>query len=189
MIYKHKYITSYTIGQLPNHKDNKNSLLKQINNAPCDSLVQTSDYYGDNINRVDWDICTDMNRPWVKNIQSSLSKYLDEWSKVYQCKGWNVYQIWFQQYYNTGRHGWHIHGHNYTGVYYLDLPDETPKTQIANEDGTPITVDVKEGDVLIFPSHIIHRAPPNESVKTKTIISFNMDIMTPDKDYLDKISI
>ena len=183
---KYAYTTSYTIGQLPNHQQHKNSLLEQINNASCDSLIQTSDYYGDSINRVDWNNCTDMTRPWVKDIQSSLFTYLDEWAKGYHCKGWNVNQIWFQQYHNTGRHGWHIHGHNYTGVYYLDLPEGTPNTQIANEDGTVITVDVKEGDVLIFPSYVIHRAPVNESDRVKTIISWNMDIMTPDKDYLER---
>ena len=34
---------------------------------------------------------------------------------------------------------------------------------------------VKEGDVVMFPSYVIHQAPRNKGVDTKTIISWNSD--------------
>ena len=37
-----------------------------------------------------------------------------------------------------------------------------------------ITVDAKEGDIVIFPSFINHRAPKMQSDTRKTIISFNL---------------
>jgi ectoine hydroxylase-related dioxygenase (phytanoyl-CoA dioxygenase family) len=33
----------------------------------------------------------------------------------------------------------------------------------------------REGDVILFPSFVVHRAPSNPSPETKTIISFNFD--------------
>ena len=36
-------------------------------------------------------------------------------------------------------------------------------------------IDAEEGDVIIFPAHLIHRALPNGKER-KTAISFNLDI-------------
>ena len=32
-----------------------------------------------------------------------------------------------------------------------------------------------EGDLYLFPSNILHRSPPNNTNKQKSIISFNVD--------------
>jgi hypothetical protein len=42
---------------------------------------------------------------------------------------------------------------------------------------------VKEGDILIFPSFILHRGKRNKSNKTKTIISFNCNVANLNDDY------
>jgi hypothetical protein len=59
----------------------------------------------------------------------------------------------------------------------VDLPEGAPKTQLLNPMNQKeiIELDVKEGDVLTFPSFILHRAPNVESNIVKTIISFNSD--------------
>lgn len=38
------------------------------------------------------------------------------------------------------------------------------------------TVDIKEGDLIIFPAHILHRSKRNITDKRKTVIAFNLDI-------------
>jgi hypothetical protein len=60
-------------------------------------------------------------------------------------------------------------------VYYLDLPDHAPKTQLINPFNQEQIVmpDIKEGDILVFPSYVIHRAPKIKENINKTIISFN----------------
>lgn len=99
--------------------------------------------------------------------------------------GFNVSEIWFQQYLKDSEHGWHIHGGNFTNVYYLELPEGTPKTQIINPYNQKdiIEVDVKEGDLLVFPSYVLHKAPKNISDKRKTIISFNVTVNYSDEIY------
>lgn len=88
-----------------------------------------------------------------------------------------IHNYWFQQYYKGGKHGWHTHlACQWTNVYYLEFPEGAPRTEFKNPiDGTSIFVDVEEGDILSFPSLILHRAPEVEHDLRKTIISFNSD--------------
>ena len=60
-------------------------------------------------------------------------------------------------------------------MYYVDLPEGTPQTEILNPftQNDVQTLEVKEGDVIMFPSYVIHQAPTNKGVDTKTIISWN----------------
>ena len=105
--------------------------------------------------------------------------YLTVWRKELGYNWFNVVDIWFQQYECESEHDWHLHGNNYTGVYFLDLPEDSPKTMFKDPMDSKIKkeFDVSEGDILIFPSFIIHKAPKNNSIKTKTIISWNIDLM------------
>jgi hypothetical protein len=85
-----------------------------------------------------------------------------------------ITDMWFQQYNVKNYHGWHHHGNTFTGVYYLEFPEGSPKTQLL----CPMThevmeADVKEGDILIFPSYLIHKAPKVNEHR-KTIVSWNM---------------
>lgn len=85
------------------------------------------------------------------------------------------HNFWFQQYEKDAIHNWHIHGEaQWTNVYYLELPEDAPKTEFIDPITREIkTFSVKEGDVLTFPSFIVHRAPTVTSDSRKTIISFN----------------
>ena len=62
------------------------------------------------------------------------------------------------------------------------MPSGTPKTEYRD----PFTddvheLDVEEGDVVAFPSFLIHRAPPNMIDIPKTIISFNFNFWNKDQ--------
>jgi len=186
MIKQFEYSSSYYVGELLNHDQYKESLLNKINNASSDSLIQSTNYYNDTINRVDWNNSQDMEREWVIESKPYLSNYLTQWTNSVNFDEWYINQIWFQQYEHQGTHGWHTHGSNFTGVYYVDLPEGTPKTQLVLNNNV-IDVNIKEGDILIFPSFVIHRAPPNKSDKIKTIISFNIDISKPNDNYLKNL--
>ena len=131
------------------------------------------------INKLDWNKSTDFkNRPWVNLILELIHQKLN--SMVQQQLGLNRIKfndLWFQQYTQNNFHNWHIHDHNFTGAYYVELADdETNKTEVMS--GEQILVpDVKEGDICFFPAFAIHRCPPIESTNRKTIISYNFDIM------------
>ena len=96
--------------------------------------------------------------------------------------------IWYQQYVENSSHGWHIHDGQFTGVYYLELPKSSPKTEFIHPFSNNIDrVRAKEGDVIFFPSHVIHRAPTNNKER-KTIISYNFNLLDRiTKDNLENI--
>ena len=179
----------YIVSPFDKHQSLKSKLLNEINKSKCDKLDLNDPYYTDKINRLDWSQSKDLNRKWVKLIYPSLKKFFEKELKSVGYEGFIIKDIWFQQYDNAGTHGWHCHGSTFTGAYYLDLPDDVPVTEISHpyDPTKQLSLKVKEGDISIFPAYSIHRSPVNLSKKTKTIVSFNIEICNPTKQILDKI--
>jgi|TARA_R110000803_G_scaffold39396_1_gene85022 hypothetical protein len=166
----------------------KKELLELINKQESNFLKQDDDYFTDNISRVDWDRKADTTRKWVNLVGPHLQKHFTEEVKKIGLSKVQIYELWFQQYYKGDTHGWHTHGHNFTGVYYLEFGKNSPRTQIVEPLSLRIIdVDVKQGDVIIFPSMFIHRAPPSKTRKRKTIISFNFNADYVEEGFLKKI--
>jgi len=167
------------ISKLKQHEDVKEKILDYINQQEnCEELIGD----GNNITRVDWNTSRfDNTRPWVQLIGSLLGAHILEWSSDYGYSGFEVAEMWFQQYDKGAIHNWHVHGCNFTGIYYVDLPDDVSKTEYLDPcDFKNIkTLDVNDGDVVIFPSYMFHRSPTNESDKRKTIISWNFNVRIP----------
>jgi len=131
----------------------------------------------DNITKVDFHESIDFNRDWVVLIKDKLQEHFKECSNYLGYTNVLIRNMWFQQYKKESTHHWHIHGANYTGVYYVDFKKNYAKTQIieSNKKDNIYEINVNEGDIIIFPSYIIHRSPPQKSNDIKTIISFNLD--------------
>lgn len=180
---KIKLDCAYSISKFEGHNALKDEVLKLIDSSkyfsPVNSDVET------NITKTDWPLATDMSRPWVQPL---LSDFMDHMLKAYKELGYenfSITEIWFQQYMHESQHGWHVHSRNFTNVYYLEMPTDGPKTLLISpfDQHTVIEADVSEGDTMIFPSFVIHKAPKNLSNKRKTIISFNADVGYPDYQY------
>ena len=162
----------------PEHQQIKEQILKIINSIKADKVFQKDSHRNDNIHRLDWEDSSNFERSWVKIFKPYLEKALINLINKIGLTKIMLYNIWYQQYQHQGKHGWHTHGNNFTGVYYLDFNKDThPTTDILNPSNPKemISVDAKEGDLIAFPSYFIHRGGLNLSKSTKTIISFNFD--------------
>lgn len=156
----------------------KNDLLNLIEAADAGSTGDIYDGYKHNITRLDWDQNHVLEREWVKFF---IPYFEHQIKKMFKSEGYSSFAleaIWFQQYKQGSIHNWHIHSANYTGAFYLELPEGTPKTQLYHNSKI-LDLDVKEGDIAVFPSFTTHRSPKNESDKRKTIISFNFVLKDP----------
>lgn len=173
----------YVISEFNNHDNLKDIVLDLINNSKYDSPV--SKIAEIDITKTDWNMAKDFSRKWLGPIINDLMEHMLELYKEMGYNTFNLTEIWFQQYLKNSEHGWHIHGGNFTNVYYLELPKETPKTQLISpfDQKTIIDLEIKEGSTLIFPSFTLHKAPKNMSEKRKTIISFNTEVGYPDETY------
>jgi len=166
----------------------KKELLHLIDSQESGELKQNDNYFTDSISKVDWDRRHDTERKWVKLVGPHLQKHFSEEIKKIGLSKAQIFDLWFQQYGKGDTHGWHVHGHNFTGVYYLEFDKESPRTQIVEPLSLRIIdVDVKQGDVIIFPSIFIHRAPPSKTSKRKTIISFNFNADYVEEGFLKRI--
>ena len=166
--------------RLLDHEEVKDSILSCIDKSPDGGLSE--DGYGydlkkSNITKLDWDRCREFeNRPWLYLFLPKFTRSVQDMVNSMGYKSIRITACWYQQYLKGSSHSWHIHNEHYTGVYYLEYPEGSSKTEICSPyDLTKQTLDVSEGDFIIFPAHWIHRSPSNSSSR-KTIISYNFSI-------------
>jgi hypothetical protein len=183
---KHLLQSFYITSTLEDHPNIKDVILGLID---MDDPTQNSERtpYSNSINKKDWNQATDFNRIWASIFVPKLLDHLNSISTELGYKNCRVNQLWYQQYVESDVHHWHVHGDNFTGVYYLELPDGTPKTEIIDPytQTDIITPDVQEGTILLFPSYTVHRAPMMKTTKRKTIISFNFGWVDPNYDMFE----
>lgn len=177
-VQKFRLDAPYAIGAFKYHAELKDQILDAISKQPdAERLQEVGDAV--DISLCDWKHSRfDYNKPWLQILRPKLFEHLDEQTSTLGYKQFKIKEIWFQQYEQNSLHGWHVHGSNWTNVYFLELPEGCPKTQFINPfNQTDIAeFDIKEGDILTFPSFVIHRAPVNTNTQRKTIISWNMDL-------------
>ena len=163
-------------GKIKKHLEIKDSILSEINKTSDGDLKQKDSFYTDSISKLDWNKSADIERPWVKIFLSVFLKNLQEAISSIGYTQAVIKNVWYQQYLEGDTHGWHIHGEQYTGVYYLEFPEGCSQTEIVSPYNFKVEkIDVVEGDFIIFPAHCIHRGLPNTK-KRKTIISYNFSI-------------
>lgn len=174
---------AYLKAKFKYHDQVKNVLLDLIDQAKY-SHVQSSKAEVD-ITKTDWQFSQDFSRDWVKYIQEPLAEQMLEMYKELGYDGFTLYELWFQQYGKNSQHGWHTHSGNFTNVYYLEMFDDAPKTEIVvpYSQKEILTLDIEEGDIVVFPSFTIHKAPMNINTTRKTIISYNTNVQYSDNIY------
>ena len=167
------------------HQELKSKLLSSINR---EGNIQSLGYDDDNdddtkIRRLDWHNAKDFeNRKWVDILLPRLQEHFDDVAKSLGYEYVEIEELWFQQYIQNNNHPWHVHSSNYTGVYYLEFPQGSPPTQIVDHNDKFYTIDAKEGELIMFPSFLLHRSPNVDHKVRKTIISFNIDFYNVTKD-------
>ena len=179
---KYNYPFPILIDRFDKHDLVKDELLRLINDAEPD------EDRGE-ITAVDWFQSRHFDRPWVEFILEDFKNQLIKMVSTLGCERIALYEIWYQQYANKSTHDWHVHGFNYTGVYYVDMSDGCASTRLSNETNPYVHSDpsVQEGDVIIFPSTLKHRALVQNVDYTKTIISFNFDFDYFPEEYITTI--
>jgi len=165
-------------GKLIDHIKVKDRILKEIEKDYCTESSGQDDSFMvcDRVSKLDWTKKNDGTRPWVKIFLPNFEATINNFIKNLGYETYFIDAIWYQQYLEGDTHGWHTHGKSYTGVYYLEFPDKSSRTELYSPfNFKKHTIKAKEGDIIIFPSHWIHRGPRNPS-KRKTIVSFNFEI-------------
>lgn len=100
--------------------------------------------------------------------------------------------LWFQKYYTNGMHDIHNHGFGcISSIVFLDFDYEehrpplfiSPFLNFITGDSLQYEPSVREGDMLFFPSTLLHAVPPNYSEKLRSVIALNLKIVSKDHLY------
>ena len=175
--------------KIKNHFNIKDDILSKIDKCDDDNLSSSDSYYSDSISKLDWSKASDTERPWVKIFVPEFCEDIKEIISSMCYYKISIKHMWYQQYLEGDTHGWHIHGQHYTGVYYLEFPEGSSKTEICSPFSlNKKQIDVKEGDFIVFPAHLIHRGLPNKTMR-KTIVSFNFDVIANTNDGLPALNL
>ena len=161
------------IKKFDHHEEIKDELLSIINN-------HESVYFSNDWDKVRTDYYVE-KRDYANLLLPKINIFLENVFannlnfKTYM-KNEMISLFWFQQYNVLDTHDWHIHERSmYNLIYYVEKSDNCPSTELKSPVSDKIfSPNVNEGDVLLFPSFLIHRSAPNQSDKRKTIIAFNL---------------
>ena len=164
------------IGKLAEHDRIRDRVLQHIEGQDFKPYAVETSY----ISRCDYESPDGVERAYLRFVRDPIQRHVKRVMRSYGYRSLRIYNFFFQQYETDSRHDWHVHLETqWVGVYYVELPRTTPRTEyLSMTEGTVKavrTLPCREGDVVLFPSFVIHRAPPNPSRETKTIISFNFD--------------
>lgn len=151
-----------------NHADIKQLLLDQI-----EETVQ--------VNKIDYnskgylydfplDRNNQHNKFYIETFKKAMDPYIAKVGAEHGLRLLNFGDPWFQQYFYDSDFGWHHHGGHWAVVYFLELPEEKYQTEFLLYDN----FNAKEGDVILFPTFLVHRSPSIRSESRKTIIATNI---------------
>ena len=156
---------SQLIDWLKDYPEEKTGVQKFYTNR---QMIKENDYYQKFIS-----IMSDEINLFAQTLKSDL-EVTDVWSVSYKTGDYQT-----------------PHSHNSTGIsaiLYLDLPSDSPTTtfiqpwaNIQSGDTLQSDVNVKTGDIVFVPSFILHFSGPNESMKTKRIIAWDIKEISLDK--------
>lgn len=119
-----------------------------------------------------------LQRTYGSLVENILYPYFIDLGEMYGLK-WMKYhdptysRYWFQQYIQGSKFGWHQHSGHWAFVYFVELPEPNEATEFLNYG----TFNVKEGDLLCFPTFLVHRAPEITSNLRKTIVAVNQSFV------------
>ncbi len=128
-------------------------------------------------------------------VESGITEYMDHLGVDQDKISINITTSWVNQYARGDSTHQHSHSNSIiSGVYYLEDCDETAPIQFHRAPGyvnlwpntinlpikqhnalniDVITVIPKAGELIMWPSHLAHSVPPNESDTERHTIAFN----------------
>ena len=161
--------TEVFILDVPEHNRYKDQLLKLINEMPNNSF--------EGVSKSDWALSKSTERKYLNLFYTEvIGSSMDKLKDYLKADAWRIENGWFQQYHKNSHHQWHNHiNTNWANSYFLELPNPKFRTQIKIKNKI-FKYNVKEGQLLCFPAHLLHRSKHNGDER-KTVIAFNSNFI------------
>lgn len=186
MLYQNKFEIPFIFFSIDNWEEKKSIILNSLPDykkyekgidlqGPTMKKSPYSDYYN----------CPYKFPEYTDTVLSCINEELSKFSLITQ-KDWKLTHLWFLVYEKYANFSVHNHGpEGWSAVLYVNF-DEKEHSGTTFYSPYPswqkdilgtyesYTPKVKEGDLVLFPSNIMHESSMNFSDKNRTIISFNL---------------
>jgi hypothetical protein len=158
----------YKITKFKEHDQVKDKVLELIAKSPSEKT-------GD-ITRTDWHAGKGHEKEYFRFLYPFLDKYILQTLREIGHTECHIQTYWFQQYEHNSEHPWHTHPLcGWSNVYYVEFPKDGPPIEIKMPFSEKIIIPkIEEGDILTFPSNFFHRSPINNSMKRKTVVTYDL---------------
>ena len=160
-------------------KDHKLELLSML-----DEVESLQDHQSDYKTHFSKDIKPKYTQKLMRVLDGAFCEFEDVFPYAYEIKN-----LWCQRYKDNQFHGTHNHGAvGYSMVFYAQFDKNchqgttfiSPFNNWLNGNAIYHTIDVDEGDVVFFPSFILHECiPVKNNDKERIIFSLNMNVEEP----------
>lgn len=154
--------------------DNHATIKPQILNAIAEAQALPVRDNNQQISSSDWCVSNSTPKHYWDIAFPAIAEHLKSVGINMGLNDATVLNYWFQQYKPTDYHNLHVHEScMFSNVYFVELPENTET--IFSLLGKNYSFDVKEGDIITFPSFLPHLSPQNNTLKSKTVIAFNVN--------------
>lgn len=164
------------IYSLPTHQIIKQSLLNIIDATQGEEILDEQSH----IHKTDYFQQSQLD--YFSVFHAHAQDFYQQLRLTYCVLEFDITNTWYQQYHLNDTHSWHFHSYsNISFVYYIELNDARDSTQFYDVSNKQIyQMNAVEGDIVIFPSSLLHRSPQLMYSKRKTVISGNINLDTVD---------
>ena len=167
--------------KIENWEHNKKRILDAL--PPEEKGISHENYRADKLTTdwATWQSDTDVLPSYASVLIDIIKPYL---KKFVGDMPISFTDMWYQKYYNGSSHNTHNHGAlGWSSVVYVEFD---PAVHVATRllspfgnhiDGTVMEYlpKIEEGDMILFPSSILHESGVQRTDKRRTIISYNME--------------
>lgn len=156
-----KYVTVFDVKDHDRMKEEVVSLLNGSTQKTGPLMNSVSDWNNNNL-----------NEQYQQIVNKYLLPYFDQYCTMINHERFKIDKQWFVDY-KEGNVGtaWHGHACQFSSVYYLHLDNAGDRTQF-RDTKVPFA---EEGNLIIFPSFLVHRSPKVKGRKIIVSTNFNVD--------------
>lgn len=121
---------------------------------------------------------------YLATVRSLVADEMEQFARDLDCEP-VIVRTWFERAYKKMYHPIHTHGHGgWSAVLYIEYdPNVHTSTVFVSPFNHFVTgmqlcymPEVKEGDLILFPSFLLHYTQPNETDVRRTVASFNVTV-------------
>ena len=115
-----------------------------------------------------------------KHVIEEILRHVDNYKKIYNLnQNLIIRKIWSNMTKKNGYTDIHSHKHinGISGVIYIEMHDDQMGNFFIVEDTIETEIVVRTGDIMIFPSTLVHGTKKNLSDFKRLILGFNIEII------------